>query len=138
MSKDSLLKEYEQIKKSAGSKINDNPHNKKILRFVEIGKNRFSLGELKHELESLKNDLDKPSNVKYSKPSETYKVNPKEKTVSTVCPYKDCARSGECVIIEITKKIPKSMESCSYSLTKEQQTKKDTKVLKQKELPNKK
>ena len=31
------------------------------------------------------------------------------------CPYKECTHSDECAILDITKKIPKKMDSCSYS-----------------------
>jgi hypothetical protein len=34
------------------------------------------------------------------------------------CPYKECAHSDECAILDITKKIPKKMDSCSYSKKK--------------------
>jgi hypothetical protein len=140
MSKDNLLKEYEQIKKTAGSKIDDNHHNKKILRFIEIGKSRFSLDDFKHELESLKSDLGKSSTTK--KPevriSEVYKEKPKEKATSNVCPHKECVKSDACTILEITGKIPKSFDCCSYSKSKDQQTKKENKLLKQKEVVHKK
>jgi len=48
------------------------------------------------------------------------------------CPYKECVYHNACEIIEITKKIPKSKEKCSY-FTKEavgkkkNPTKKDSK-----------
>lgn len=30
------------------------------------------------------------------------------------CPYKECASSDNCAILDIIKKIPKKKESCSY------------------------
>jgi hypothetical protein len=137
MSKDKLIEEFKQIQKTSGSKINDNPHNKKILRFIEIGKSRFSLGDLKQEIELLKNDLSQTSTTKVPETkktvvriSETYKEKPKEKAFSNVCPHKECAKSACCTILEIIGKIPKRFENCSYRQTKDQQAKKEKKIQK--------
>ena len=35
------------------------------------------------------------------------------------CPFTECSKHSNCIIIEITKKVPKSFDSCSYSETKE-------------------
>lgn len=40
------------------------------------------------------------------------------------CPYEECVLSEDCVILDITKKIPKSMKTCSYSKEKKTDTKK--------------
>lgn len=32
----------------------------------------------------------------------------------TKCPYEDCKSHNDCVIIDITGKIPKSKDKCSY------------------------
>ena len=41
---------------------------------------------------------------------------PENHKISVVleCPYKECASSDNCAILDIIKKIPKKKESCSY------------------------
>jgi hypothetical protein len=39
------------------------------------------------------------------------------------CPHKECASSEDCAIIDITKKVPKKKESCSYYSKKKSEPK---------------
>jgi hypothetical protein len=36
-----------------------------------------------------------------------------------VCPFTECSKNGSCIIIDITKKVPESFDSCTYAETKE-------------------
>jgi hypothetical protein len=36
------------------------------------------------------------------------------------CPYKECTNHADCAILEITGKVPKSFDACSYSKTQSQ------------------
>jgi hypothetical protein len=46
------------------------------------------------------------------------------------CPHTDCAKSNDCVILDIIGKIPVSMDKCSYSKTNTQIEKEDAKAQK--------
>jgi hypothetical protein len=39
------------------------------------------------------------------------------------CPHKECVHSDDCAIIDITKKVPKKKESCSYYKKKKNESK---------------
>ena len=42
------------------------------------------------------------------------------------CPYSECASHRDCGILDITKKIPKSKDKCSYFRKEERSTTKQT------------
>lgn len=46
------------------------------------------------------------------------------------CPYTNCTKSEDCTILSIIKKIPVSMDKCSYSVTKTQLEKQEIKAQK--------
>lgn len=46
------------------------------------------------------------------------------------CPHINCTKSNDCVILDITKKVPTSIDKCSYSITSTQQQKQEVKALK--------
>lgn len=50
------------------------------------------------------------------------------------CPLTDCVKHNDCGILEITKKIPKDKNSCSYFKDQAQQNKEQKKLDRQNEI----